>query len=184
MEDLHEAAARAAKAAGWTGLVLPSSRVSSFQVFPVIEVLPEASLRLREGSHPELDASVLAMWETWPAEDTIQPPRSAVLLEGFILPYKWKAAIRAGTRLCGYGKVMALTGANGERRCGSIRLMEADLAGITVVHVAGGGDAELLMHGRQDRHPRAKRSVVDRYFEEMFFEQACLGTSTNRSVLV
>jgi hypothetical protein len=183
MDDLHEAAVEAAGVAGWAGTVLPACRVSSFQVFPVVQVLPEASSRLREGQQPELDASVLAMWESWPVEDAVQPPRSAVVLEGFILPYKWKAAARAAGRLCGYGKVMALTGVNGEKACSAIRLMEADLAGLTVVHVARDGLAELQVKGRESRHPRAKRSLADRYFEEVFFAKVCSAAFTHQSVL-
>lgn len=172
MDGLHEVAAAAAAEAGWTGIVLPAQRVSSFRVFPVVEWLPEAAARLDAGQEAQLDATVLSMWESWPSEDTGQPPSPPLRVEGFVLPHRWRSALNAASSLTGYGKVMALTGANGETACGRVRLMEADLAGLTVVHAAEGG-VDVHVRGRAGRHPRARRSVSDRYFEELFFAKAC-----------
>ncbi|MBT2533944.1 hypothetical protein J7E83_17795 [Arthrobacter sp. ISL-48] len=172
MDGLHEVATAAAAKAGWTGAVLPAQRVSSFLVFPVVEWLPGAAARLTAGQDAQLDATILSMWESWPLEDPGQPPSSPLRVEGFVIPHKWKSALNAAVSLSGYGKVMALTGANREKACSSMRLMEADLAGLTVVH-AEAGNVELQVRGRAGRHPRARRSVSDRYFEELFFARAC-----------
>lgn len=172
MDGLHEVAAAAVAEAGWTGTVLPAQRVSSFRVFPVVEWSPEAAARLDAGQDAQLDAAVLSMWESWPPEDPVQPPSTPLRVEGFVIPHRWRSALNAAVSLSGYGKVLALTGANGERACGSMRLMEADLAGLTVVHVDEKA-VELHVRGRAGRHPRARRSVSDRYFEELFFAKAC-----------
>ncbi|MEU7769590.1 hypothetical protein AB0B25_31610 [Nocardia sp. NPDC049190] len=53
-------------AAGWSGIVLPETKVSDCVVYPVIDVDPAVwAERLAKQQGPELDWSTLAIWEAW-----------------------------------------------------------------------------------------------------------------------
>lgn len=160
---------RAVSVAGWGGIVLPATRVSGYQVYPVVTIDQVAwEMRVKSGCGPELTRSTLALWESWMPEMGAAPPPSAIAIEGFVSTVRPSAALCALDSLAGYGAGLWLAPS---RRPTSWTLREFDMADITVVAEVDHGPA-VLVRGRAGRIETARRMTSTRLKEEQLFAWA------------
>ncbi|WP_131807758.1 hypothetical protein [Mycobacteroides abscessus] len=160
---------RAVDSAGWDGIVLPYSRLSDYQGFPVISWEIGARERFRFGPGPVLVRQALTLWERWPLGVSTLPPPSPLRIVGFVSVATWRPAFSAVCELAGKGAMMILT----PTRPSVLRLCDADYAGIHVVQVADGeGACEVLVRGRMGPIETARRTTNIRYWEETLFAHA------------
>ncbi|WP_342213954.1 DUF4031 domain-containing protein [Nocardia wallacei] len=171
--------ARAVEACGWSGVVLPRTRVSDFMVYPVVTIHRDVwATRVERGHGPELDRSTLALWESWTADLGEMPPRPAVSITGFATAAtKPQAALAALDSLAGYGAGLWI--APGRRGPAALTLGEFDLAGIWVVRNHS-GRCEVVVEGRTGPIATARRMVSTRHKEEQLFGWAIARRSSPR----
>jgi hypothetical protein len=151
----------------WPGIVLAPMRVAGRLVRPVVQALPAITDRIRVGSGPELDRSLLALWESWPSDMGELPPPRPVRIVGFVAEGRWGAAVSTAAQLCGYG-ASALVRRSLPAR---VRLAEADYHGITVIVIGSGDPPSVVVAGRTGPVPGAERTVAVRHLEEKLFAQ-------------
>lgn len=165
VEAQHELVKRAVGDLIGTVWVLPATELSGFRGYPLIRWSEALGDRLAHGAGPVLDRPTLARWESAARIDCT--PSAPLQILGFVSTSPWRQAIRAARQLRGFGVGCVLTAT----RPSTIRLSEADYAGVYVIHVDPEGTAEVLVHGvRGDR--RAPRMVATRYWEERLLAHA------------
>lgn len=157
---------RAVAAAGWPGLILPATRLTSSVVYPVVALLPAAAQRLASGWGPVLDGETLELWESWPATLGNLPPAPPVRVVGF-------ASDVPGSR--GLGRVVALRGFGAgmvvRRRATTWQAWEADVASTWLVQDAE-AKSKVVVAGRHGPVHTARRVVATRLIEERLFDHA------------
>ena len=160
---------RAVLAGGWGGVALPPTRVSGYQVYPVVSVDVIAwQERVDAGCGPELTRSTLALWESWLPDMGEAPPPSPIAIVGFVSTARPSAALCALDSLAGYGAGLWL--AEG-RQPTAWTLREFDMADITVVTDVDHSPA-VLVRGRTGRIETARRMTSTRLKEEQLFALA------------
>ncbi|MEU7631704.1 hypothetical protein AB0C34_17200 [Nocardia sp. NPDC049220] len=162
--------------AGWSGIVLPETKISDYVVYPVINVDPAVwADRVTEHQGPELDRSTLALWEAWTADLGEQPPRPALSIVGFIsTANRPAAALHALDSLAGYGAGLWITsGSHGPTRWA---LAEFDVADMWVAHTRN-AQTTVLVQGRHGPISTARRMTSTRHKEELLFQHALVNGS-------
>lgn len=156
------------RASGWRGVVLPRTRVSGFQAYPVVEIDEQTWAERVQNDHgPELDRSTLLIWESWTPDLGEMPPRSPLSIVGFVSTAEKSAdVLHALDSLAGYGAGLWIT--RGGRGPSPWSLSEFDLAGVGVVWVRN-GDGDLLVEGRSGPIATARRLASTRHKEELLF---------------
>ncbi len=163
-------AARAATAAGWSGLTLPPLRISGFVLAPVVALDDQVvRRRLRDGQGPQTDMSTLAVWEGWSEDLGPMPPEPALAIIGFISAAAPQQALYGLDVLAGYGAGLVL--ATGARRPSEWTMRECELAGVSLVWCRG-EECERIVEGRQGPLATARRTVATRQKEELLFSHA------------
>lgn len=158
---------RAVRAAGWEGVVLARTRVTGHLLHPVIRWLPEAFRRLEAGWGPELDGSVLEMWETWPAEFGNRPPGPPLEIVGYVSTLRPRTAIDQAAAKAGTGMGMVVAD-----RFTRWEMIRADAAGVWAVTDADSRWPVVRVRGRTGTCPTAGRMVLTRLSEEELFAHA------------
>lgn len=173
---------RGVQASGWTGVVLPRTRVSDFAVYPVVKVDEQVwAERVEYGHGPELDRSTLLIWESWTSDLGESPPRSPLSIVGFVsTAVKAADALYSLDSLAGYGAGLWIT--RGARGPSPWSLSEFDLAGVGVVWDHN-GSRDLLVEGREGPVATARRMASTRHKEELLFGWA-LATGHSPAVAV
>lgn len=154
--------------AGWNGIVLPYTHLSTYLGFPVISWNEGVRERFRFGPGPVFVRQALSLWEHWPLGVSTLPPPSPLRIVGFVSVSTWRPAFRAVCELAGKGALMILT----PQRPSPLRLCDADYAGVHVVQFADGGSCEVLVKGRMGPIESARRTTNIRYWEERLFAHA------------
>jgi hypothetical protein len=163
--ERQEIVERAASSVVGPVVALPATELSGFRGHPLIRWLPQLRGRLDDGPGPMLDRPTLSLWES--AGCLYEAPASPLEIVGFVSTAPWRRALRAAGELRGFGAGCVLTAT----RPAGIKLLEADFAGVYVIHVDATGAAEVLVRGR--RAPsRQPRMVATRYWEERLFAVA------------
>jgi hypothetical protein len=159
---------RAARTVLASAIALPATELSGFHGYPLIEWADGLAIRLRSGIGPMLDRATLSLWESWPSGVETAPPPAPLQILGFISTASWRPALRASRGLRGFGVGCVVT----TTRPSAIKLVEADLAGVYVIHAAAtSGGPELLVHGSRGGRERP-RMVATRYWEERLLAHA------------
>ncbi len=158
----------AVESAGWKGIALPFTRMSDYYGFPVISWSAGARERFRFGPGPVLNRPDLVLWEKWPLGVSSLPPPSPIDIVGWVSVSTWKPAMKATCALAAKGAMMILT----PKRPSTLRLSDADYAGIYVVQMSADDDCEVLVHGRAGPVETARRTTNIRYWEESLFAHA------------
>lgn len=173
MSDLNvPSSVRAAvQAARWPGVVLPRMRLGGYRVYPVVDIDPNIwADRIRNGHGPELDGSTLAIWEGWAPDLGPMPPRTPLAIVGLVSDVRPQAALNALRFLSGVGGGLIVS--TGRRGPTTVTLMECDVAEVGVVWVPPNEDARVLVQGRFGPVATARRIVLTRHDEELFFQWA------------
>ncbi len=149
----------------WSGVLMAPMRVSGRLARPVVQVLPAGAERILEGVGPELDRSVLALWESRPAGPAGPPPARPLRIVGFVAEGGWRTAVTTAAQLGGFGASLLVRRVVPAR----LRLAEADYHGITTVVVDADGTPSVAVRGRTGPVPGAGRTVAVRHLEERLF---------------
>lgn len=143
----------------WPGVVLPKVVISSSNVFSVVSWTEGGRQRVRDGVGPVTDRPTLAKWE----EEGPPPPLRIV---GFIYDGPAVQGIDQLKGLAAYGAGAIVV--RSARRLGCLTMAEADIAGISVVELAGDSGVSVALHGRSGSIA-TRRSVGIRLREEQLF---------------
>ncbi|MBF9318028.1 hypothetical protein [Mycobacteroides chelonae] len=170
-QDVPTAISTAVQAAGWPGVVLPRMRLGGYLVYPVVDIDSDIwDERLRNGHGPELDCSTLKIWEGWTPDLGPMPPQTPLAIVGLVSDGRPQAALNALCFLSGVGGGLIVS--TGQRGPTPVTLMECDVAEVGVVWVPPNDDARVLVQGRFGPVATARRIVLTRYDEELFFQWA------------
>ncbi|MFL0243229.1 hypothetical protein ACJH6J_27870 [Mycobacterium sp. SMC-18] len=148
-----------------TVVALPVTELSGCRGYPLIRWSAALDDRLAGGVGPVLDRPTLSRWES--ATGAGGAPPAPLQIVGVASSAPWRQAVTAARQLRGFGAGCVLTG----KRPATIRLSEADYAGVGVVYVGQHGDPEVLVRGDHDTR-RAPRIVATRYWEERLLAHA------------
>jgi len=146
-------------------IALPVTELSGFRGHPLIRWSAALSDRLADGPGPILDRPTLSLWES--AACSHGAPPAPLQIVGFVSTAPWRHALPAARQLRGFGVGCVLT----TTRPSPIKLLEADYAGVHVIHVDPRGAAQVLVHGDHVAW-RQPRMVATRYWEERLLAHA------------
>lgn len=158
----------AADVLGWAGRLAPRTKLLGIEVHPVVEIDERAhAVRKRRDQHPVLDHDVLAMWE-WTEAAPVRAPE-VVKLRG-VLPTAraWRSALAGAARLRGFCSAAVLLA---PPRVGDECLLECKLHGVGVLEHGESGRPRLVEPARDGRAPRARRRTLDRWIEELVYQE-------------
>jgi hypothetical protein len=146
-------------------VALPLTELSGFGGYPLIRWSETLSDRLANGHGPMLDRPTLSLWES--PSGTAGAPPAPLTIVGFASAGCWPHALRAARQLRGFGAGCVLT----STRPSTIKLLEADYAGVHVIRLHPQGSAEVLVSGSRGAL-RPPRMVATRYWEERLLAHA------------
>lgn len=159
---------KAVDAAGWNGIVLPYTKMSTYYGYPVIAWSVGARERFRFGPGPVLNRPALTLWERWPLGVSSLPPPTPIDIVGWVSVSTWRPAMGATSALAGKGSTMILT----PKKPSTLALSAADYCGTHVVQLNAGGACEVLVRGRTGPVETAGRTTNIRFWEESLFAHA------------
>ncbi|OHU47346.1 hypothetical protein BKG82_27225 [Mycobacteroides chelonae] len=167
--------AAAVTAAGWPGTVLPRKRIGGCQLYPVVQIDRQVWCeRIGHAQGPEYDMSALSIWESWTVDSDPMPPASAVSIVGFVSDARPTVAVRAVAATSGLGAGLVVdTGASAPTK---ITMMDCDANDVGLVWAPPQHDPQHLVVGRSGPVAAARRLVLTRYFEELFFGWAVMAS--------
>ncbi|WP_069164542.1 hypothetical protein [Nocardia altamirensis] len=159
-------AQRAATVAGWPGVALARIHLNDHPVYPIIDALhADWDHRIARWQRPELDRFTLDLWEAIPELGV--PPTPLRIIGLICAATSFTDALRALPALDQLGPTLLLhRGPRGPRES-AMRRASAARAGVVWARPDHTLTA-LLDH----RHQRTRRTVTDRYLEELLFGHA------------